>query len=367
MVKESIRIVAVSDIHLDNRLPYAKPMAAGVTDRLNSQLELLRDIKDKATETKADFIFILGDFFDRASLDPVTLTQGVAALVEMAKEHEVLILPGNHEASSTKGERFNVETFSYLGNPNIGVVGLNHSNPFFSSHWLDMWAIAYCPVGPAKERIDEVRECMNESKTNILLLHHPILGANHLEWTCDEGLDPDQTTEGFDLVWAGHFHTPQEFGKVGRYLGAPMHHHFGDAGRDAGYWVFDVSPTNHKAEFIKNTMPRFHKFSSSKAKVKGAKPGDYLRFEIACSVHEWPSLEPDVKARCEALAGKGYKASFKHKPIHHAGAARLEDESGTLSLKDAIKRYVKATAEGLDKKRLVTLGRDVLEVARHVS
>jgi len=69
-------------------------------------------------------------------------------------------------------------------------------------------------------------------------MHHSVIDAVHLGWKCDAGLTASEVTEGFDYVFAGHFHKEQEFpdaedGRQGRYIGAPMQLHYGEEGYPA--------------------------------------------------------------------------------------------------------------------------------------
>lgn len=66
-------VIAISDVHMSNRLPFAQPTTNGMTDRLEDQIRLWAHVAKTATDTEAKAILVLGDLFDKALVDPVTL------------------------------------------------------------------------------------------------------------------------------------------------------------------------------------------------------------------------------------------------------------------------------------------------------
>src|SRR5690606_29453075 len=128
--------------------------------------------------------------------------------------------------------------------------------------WLNFWPVEYSPMERAKDLIGACRErAKKQSGSNVLLMHQSVLGCTHIGWICDDGLSPEEVCEGFDWVFTGHFHDPQNFGpnKKGLNLGAPMHHRFDDAGRKAGFWYVRFEEDGSaKRVFIDGGCPNFH-------------------------------------------------------------------------------------------------------------
>jgi len=218
--------------------------------------------------------------------------------------------------------------------------------------------------------LEKFRGQLSKDKVNVLLFHNSVLGAKHLGWVCDDGIEGDEVCEGFDWVISGHFHEHQEFGKdsTGMYLSAPMHHHYGDVGRDAGFWIIKFMPDGSREDkFIESKLPRFHKYQAM-GDVTDARKGDYLRYEVEATHAEWAKLKPEVKAMCDQLVEEGYHADYKHKPIyHHETRLAPQDEAATLTLEDAVSKYAEMTGvvtTGLDVKVLKRIGLETLSAIR---
>lgn len=362
----------ISDIHMSNALPHAKPGPKGVTDRLAQQVQLWEHVGKTAVKTGSEAVFILGDLFDKANVDPVTLTQTVGAISKLPCQ--VYILAGNHDAADTKsGGRFNVEAFGEMKNPNIHYMGVNDA--FEAEDWLRFYPV---PFGPAEWSMTQIEHARVEAKANpdimhVLLLHHSIVGCSHLGWTCDDGLDGEKVVKDFSCVFSGHFHEHQHFGDEERgpcfYLGAPMHHHFGDAGRAASYWhvtfsddmCVDVKP-------VDPGLPKFHVINTDIHEFtpdvpEGVAPGDYLRVEIRATHSEWKGRAP----KASEFGETGVNIDLKHKPVatHKARISKPKAE-GKLTMRDYVSEYTKrAESPGLNPKKLLKLGYELLEEAEH--
>jgi DNA repair exonuclease SbcCD nuclease subunit len=360
------RALMVADLHMSNRLPFARPGAEDVTDRLRDQINLIAHINEVATAAKVDATFILGDLFDQSRVDAVTLTHTIQALT--ATEVPMYIMAGNHDANSIRGGRFTVEAFGVMEHERISFL----DSELAPRKWLQFIPVPFMPIRETEERINKARKMCAEGATNVLLFHNSVLGCNHLEWTCDDGLDPHDLCEGFDWVIGGHFHTPQRFGpgNQGLYLGAPMHHHFGDRQRTSGFWLVDFHEGGKRdTKYVESETPRFH-VTHDMIVNPDWKPGDYVRIEVETTHAEWPKVKPDVKAFCEGLKDAAIRASFKHKPIYHHKKrlkAKSKDAGVKLTLDQAINEYVDASAvvtQGLDKKMLKQIGKEALEAVR---
>lgn len=358
----------IGDIHMSNKLPYALPSQCDRTDRLDDQLRLWEHVHKVAKAEEVDATFVLGDLLDKSLVDAVTLTHTVEALVKSPVH--TYILPGNHDANSLRGGRFTVEAFGAMGRDHIEVIGGGYLEP---RDWLRFWPIAFKPLSETREDLKAIRVKMDhqdlDGRTNVLLFHNSILGAKHLGWVCDDGLAAAEVCEGFDWVLSGHFHDHQEFGDgVGMYLSAPMHHHFGDVGRDAGFWVIEFHKDGSRDDkFIPSRMPRFHKVLGFRLPLRTHK-GDYIRFEIEATHADWAKLKLQAVELTERLRADGYHADYKHKPIYHHEARLVpQEEAATLSMEDAVTKYVEmagVVTGGLDQNKLRDIGREALRAVR---
>lgn len=364
-------------MHMSNKLPYAQPGAGdqGITDRLQDQMNVWDHMYNVAKDRNVDAIFVLGDLFDRSLVDAITLT--CATEVIMRSPAPIYLLPGNHDANSIRGGRFTVEAFGRVGktmyDDPIQVIGHQNTPHLVPIHRtkLVFWSIGFRPLEETRVALARFRADLEPDCFNVLLLHNSILGAKNLGWVCDDGLDPDEVCADFDQVISGHFHLHQMFGDNGMYLGAPMHHHFGDAGNVSGFWIAEFTGKDVNFDFISSKAPRFHVFDEAVKWTKKlrVKKGDYARFEIAATHPEWIKQKPAVQALCSSWEEKGIHASFHHKPIsQHELRIGGDDEGGVaVSMDKAISSYVDATSvvtTGLDLTKLKRIGRDFLATAK---
>ncbi len=374
MKPRSYRALFISDIHMSNRLPYALPTADGMTDRLEDQVKLWAHVAQTALETKVKAIFILGDLFDKALVDPVTLTVTVRCIVALPVP--VYILPGNHDANSVRGGRFVVEAFGAMDKPTL--FAMETGVPIEPTEWLSLWPLAYGTPEASLAALGGIRERLDSARQNVLLCHHSITGCHHFGWTCPDGLDAAEVCEGFQTVLSGHFHEHQRFGPEleGMYLGAPMHHKYDDAGRGASYWVVKFIEGREPAmREVNPGLPRFHMLKSPEASPpEDAQPGDFVRWRIKMAPDAWALARAGVVERVEAARRAGLRADFRYKPIPVAearlsgGEADGEDATKPVTLEEQIARYVRHTApEALDHGSLTSLGQELLAEARRAS
>lgn len=371
----------ISDIHLSNKLPGARVQEDGYTDRLEDQLAMLQRVRTCANENDVDGVFILGDLFDQSKVDAITLTAAVRAIT--AFEKPVRILAGNHDAVSTKGGRFTVEMFGEMGNANVKYMRTGVAiRPYRNGKdpgWLTFHPVEYAPQEQAMKWIEQAG-ARAKSGTDVLLMHHSILGAQHNNWTCDDGLDGYVVTAKFSAVYSGHFHTTAAFGSCGMYLGAPLHLRIEDEGRKAGWWLSSFYPTGEiDNQFTDGGCPRFHTLNWDVAEdvmaIKGLKKHDYIRLIVQATQAEWAIQKPKVLERVEIMEGRGFRASFQHKPIYHhsmripSGDKGLDPAFGSAAAKPelAIDAYVESedvATDTLDKAVLKRIGREALEAVR---
>lgn len=350
---------------MNNKLLLSKVVENGVTDRLMDQLSIFDHLYEVATEESVDDIFIVGDVFDRSLVDAVTLTHTVEAISKTPVMMN--IIAGNHDAASMKGGRFTVEAFGAMKNKNVRLL----HGEYKPKKWLKFVSIPFMPVDDTNEVIKKYGTVKNADAVNVLLFHNSVLGCDHLEWTCDDGLDPDDMLDRFDYAIGGHFHEHQTFGRdgAGMYCGAPMHHNFGDAGRKAGFWLASFTKKGMKKKFIPSRCPKFHVIESTDKKTRQFRAGDYVRLEVKCTNAEWTEIGPEYLEYCESM--ENVNAHVKHKPVyHHKKRLAVADSNKAgvkLSLEKAITEYIGSgdvVLDGLKPDILKKIGHQVLSKVR---
>jgi DNA repair exonuclease SbcCD nuclease subunit len=176
-------------------------------------------------------------------------------------------------------------------------------------------------------------------------------------------LDADEVCQGFDLVLAGDFHEPQEFGTCGRYVGSPMQHDFRDAGSGPRGVLFVEFAKNLVQRFIPIESPRFHvqKITRDSRALSNPLPrrGDYLRIDVEATHAEWLTSLPEIEQYAQELVAKGVNVL----PPKHVPIAQVETRLGKNApdFLEAASAYVKlANTEGLDPDRLIQIAQEVL-------
>lgn len=360
------RAIITADLHISNRLPYAKIQNDGVTDRLMHSLGVLEEISLHATKCEANSVIILGDIFDRSLVDAVTLTYTTRALVNMSVP--VYLLSGNHDANNISGGRYVVEAFGEMNKDGIIYMDGTVISP---NKWLNFYPVPFSLVSDTKNKIRMLKKTLDKNNVNVLFFHNSVLGCNHAEWTCDDGLEPKLLTSGFNYAFGGHFHEHQKFGKRenGMYVGSPMHHNFGDSGRDAGYWVVDFYENGKiKMEFIESSAPKFHT-TKKNVKSKNWNSGDYVRVVVEATHPDWIKQQPAVTSFCDGLRGKGMHVVVVHKPIHQHAKRMASLTSGVakLTIERSIVDYTRTDGVNLgalEPKRLRRVGLEILQSVR---
>lgn len=367
MAKRKYRGLFSADQHMSNKLPYAAPSERGHTDRLDHQIAIWKQMMEYAAEFPIDGVYLLGDLFDKAYLDPVTLVETVKAICNLACVTKVYILPGNHDASSVRGERFNVEMFAELGDR----VTYLRSTESLKFPAVRFWPIEYMTQDATRTALARIRTKLGPKSRNVLLFHNAVVGCQHLSWLCDDGLEADGLLEGFDEAIGGHFHTHQTFGSSGKgmYCGSWMQHDFGDIDERRGFW--DITWTEGKRgredKFVESCAPKFWR-ADAPGIPDNCQAGDYLRWEVKGTYAEYESVRGELEKAKQAL--KGIHVSYLHKLVHqHKERIVVRDgdtEHPGISMREMIHRY--PDAEGvevgtLESARLKALGAEIWEEA----
>lgn len=375
---DSYRALFIGDIHMSNKLPHARTGVDGITDRLRDQVKMWEDLTAYRIDNDIIDVWILGDLFDRALVDAATLTATVAALATVAESGgAVRIVPGNHDTDDPKAERFLIDA---LGKMDREIMCYGPDTVFCKVRdWLTLWTMAYAPVKENRRTLERITKGEVEGKLgltahDVLLMHNAIVGARHMGWTSDAGLGATEVCAGFDQVVAGHFHTAQEFGSCGRYLGAPIQFDFGDEGETRGFWDAefrpgeDGGPLDVTWKLVPVHAPRFWTVAWDDLDTFVSDPpkaysGDYVRIEVRATAAEFEALRLAVDRQIEILEGRGFRASAHHDVVYHHDA-RLESADGgaeVASPERLMAEYVEriGVVGDLDGAELLALGREL--------
>jgi DNA repair exonuclease SbcCD nuclease subunit len=367
--------ILVSDIHMRNNLPHVEKYDEnGQSDRINDQMGLWMLIGRVAEERKAKGILVLGDLYDENKPDAVTLTVTAQCIANMPCP--TYLLGGNHEGQTEDGDRFVSESLATSGSVRYISSSACKNGFGFSTKSsgprLVFWPMEFCPTDRAKRILKRYRKALDPKDTNVLLMHHSIVGCTHYGWKCDVGLDPNLVCEGFDFVYTGHFHDSQTFGpgQKGRYLGAPLHLKLDDAGREAGFWFVSFGHKERTEELIDGGAPRFHvlNWPLKPGDLKGidGRRHDFVRIKVECTKPKWDKIRDKVSRVVEAMRAKGLRAKYNFKPVYHHEERLGFERMVVKDLDGMIESYVELDSvkkDGLDEKRLINIGREIMQEA----
>lgn len=367
----SFKFLVTADLHLSNQLPHARPQADGLTDRFNDQLEAVEWMVDLARTHRVDAVVIVGDLYDRRTVDALTLRHSVAALKRFSPT-SVLIVPGNHEAYAEGSNHYLPEFFEEAGHDHISFFGFDYVvEPV---PWLAFHSVPYASTKRVTEMLGDLRERLVEEpcRIHILFAHIAIQGALVGSWKSDTGIDPSVLEQGFDRVFLGHYHSPQAISEVTEVIGAPWQLNFGESENKSRVLLveaFSEGKKKLKVESIAVDAPRFHIFPSERVEkvidAPGIQPGDYVRIDIESTHAEYPEKRALLEPYVTTLEGRGCKIKVLHKQVYHHEDRMGMEERSSMSMEELVSAYPDiAVAGGLSSERLKRMGTDILRIAK---
>jgi len=359
-----VKLILGADLHASNALPYARVGSDGVTtDRLADVLAVLEQGFEAAAEVGAEGLVILGDLFDRRSVDAPTL-HGVAKVAGKWYADEALalyVLPGNHDLWDGEGRLYTTDVFHVIGD---AIRPLTRGRV----DWItdrEVLALPHVPDGRARKIL---RKWSKEHPGAVVLIHQSVTGCVDGAWTCTAGLDADAAFDGFEIVLSGHFHDPQRFDR-GQYLGAVCQHHFGDTGSRRGWYLWDTEKPAPRF-LVESEVPRFavHRVDGETIADTLAALDDRAGAAGEQYVEIRGEAEPDLAVEWrrlvdEAAASTEFCRMVRHRiEVIQETKTRAEVSHG-MKLGDMIGPYVDAVADEDGAARLVALGRRLLDEA----
>lgn len=371
--QEAFRAVLLADYHLSNRLPHARalPGEGGITDRFKDQLEVGRRAVEEAKRIGGPII-VVGDFYDKAQLDPITLTESIRMMVDSGVEW--WILPGNHDSASLSGGRFNVEALGIMGCDKVRTMSMDCVE--IRCGW-EMRFLPFASIAENRQQLATLREDRVVTRAKrILFAHQAIFGCKvDSGWIDDKGIAPAEMCEGWDEVVLGHFHDRQEFGplayhregQVGRYVGSPMQFKFNDSGSLRGGLVMTLRADGSSSfEHLELGAPKFWQIARGEPLPEGCDPKrDLIRMtvhslgaerdvELGAAEHEASLLGDNVRAKHVQI--------YQHEARGASGLAELSLPPAAL-----VERYVmhdSVVTGSMDRRELIRVGREIADRAQ---
>ncbi|WP_243074244.1 exonuclease SbcCD subunit D [Microbacterium sp. SS28] len=267
-----MRILHTSDWHIGRTFHGHSTLGAlrGVLDELTAQVR----------EHRVDVVLVAGDVFDSAVPAAASYTLLSDALRGLADTGaRVIVTSGNHDSAARLGfqsallrEGIHVVTDPLsIGTPitiddahgPVHFYGIPYLEPALVRHlWHDVELRTQSQA--VAHAISLVEADLDERGGRSVAISH-CFTAN-VEPT--PGVERDIQQGGLDVVQLstfarpdyvalGHIHGRQQLSETVRYVGAPLHYSFGEAGKQRGSWLVDLDADGFAgAEWLELPVPR---------------------------------------------------------------------------------------------------------------
>jgi exonuclease SbcD len=218
-----MRILLVSDAHLDSPFAWAGPEAA------RRRRQALRDAFDRciqlAIDRRVDIICCGGDLFEHERVSPDT-SQFLRGQFERAYPIPIFVAPGNHDWIGPESLYRRV-----CWSPNVNVFESGRLVPVTVAEGLTLWGAAHLAPAGTPDLLENFR--VDRSGIHLGLFHGAEVGSACLE----PGKQPhapfhaeEIDRSGLHFALLGHYHSPRDDARF-TYPGNPEPLTFGEQGR----------------------------------------------------------------------------------------------------------------------------------------
>ena len=350
------KIIAFSDIHCHNFVPYSTVLPNGLNSRLQDALNCIDQVRDYAVKVNAEMVLFGGDLFHLRRYVPTQVFNAVTDRLYTFVEAEMplVAIPGNHDQSDKEGNWHALHTFGMLCTliEETGwrqVVGRSGQ----------VYNILGIPFTESREAVQEACKSAPPSLTKklprLLLAHLGVVGAqlgadfvyNNL---ADCSLE-DLNTKAFDVALLGHFHLHQKLNKNTYYIGAPLQHNWGDRFQTRGFIEYDTN--TRKVTQIECRAPKFIEVEDVEGWQDGQLDDSYVRLvsDEEYSIDRREEVRQDIGARSlEVVRPK----------VEREIVSRTSLTPGE-SYDKIISKYISEVGTELDADLLAEIGREMLK------
>lgn len=356
-------VVLFADLHCHPYKPYADIDDTGMNSRVKDAVACLEQITRYCEKNKPDLVLFAGDMFHTRGKLSVQAYNAVHNVLEELGQHTKLVMiHGNHDQvdrggadNSLEGLRHVCTVPLYTGWHRVGA----------NNRIYDIFCIPYSVDDSAVRTLIRDRPVAHRkiADTALLLGHVGIQGAKLgadfvFPSPYDLTLD-DLNLPEFDAAFLGHYHMHQQLAPNCWYIGAPMHHTWGDKGQRRGFMTYDVN--TKMASHIELEFPQFVEIPTGQF---NAPVGSYVKMQDTVS---WAA---DV---CEEVRTKHGWRSFEVVPVPSSApkshGPRLPVSVG-MSMSDVLVKYVRSglvTDPNLDEDYLLQLGQELLQLVEEAT
>jgi DNA repair protein SbcD/Mre11 len=219
-----MRILLVSDVHLDSAFAWAKLEVArrrrqAIRDALARSIQL-------AIDERVDVICCGGDLFEHERVSPDT-SQFLRTEFELAHPIPIFIAPGNHDWFGPESPYGQVRW-----SPNVHVFDNRRLLPVTIADGLTLWGGAHLAPAGAPDFLEGFS--VDRSGVHLALFHGAEVRFAGFEEPGKQPHAPFQAEEieasGLHFVFLGHYHAPRDEKRF-TYPGNPEPLTFGESGK----------------------------------------------------------------------------------------------------------------------------------------
>lgn len=359
-------VILYSDPHFSNRTAFGKfesnPEFPGCNSRFHEIAKTLLNALQYAEDNDCEAFFILGDVFHERGTIQVPVFKGVHDILFNKKwSFRIYIMPGNHDMVDIRA-MYGTEGLTSLfafGEKNIDwnrkdIVSVIDSDYGTISAMGAKFHML--PFSKDEKKLINMTYSLpevNKPTPDIFLFHHSFMGAKtgpH-EWSMPNHIDVDDLNPAVEMYFSGHYHLHQKIkGKttVNKliYVGAPLHHDFGEKNYIPGF--IHLMP-NLTWKHVENKIsPRFTTIETASLadlNALSSRPQDYI----------------SVKWKGDAGMIEKYKITntlpnmiIDTTPVATTVESRTNIKT-TDSVEETLKKYVNAK-KGKEDKEVVDFG-----------
>jgi exonuclease SbcD len=219
-----MRILLVSDVHLDSPFAWAKPEVA--RRRRQALRDALIHSVQLAMDQHVDLICCGGDLFEHERVSPDT-GQFLRVQFERAHPIPIFIAPGNHDWFGAESLYRRVRW-----SPNVHVFEDRKLAPLTIADGLTLWGAAHCAPAGAPDFLHNFQ--VDRAGIHVALFHGSEQGSFYGE---EEGKQPhapfrahEIEASGLHFALLGHYHAPRDEERF-TYPGNPEPLTFGESGQ----------------------------------------------------------------------------------------------------------------------------------------
>jgi DNA repair exonuclease SbcCD nuclease subunit len=361
------KILIFSDLHAHPFKPYATLLESGVNSRLQDAVNIVKQIRHIAETAGVDMVLFGGDMFHVRKNIPVAAFNMLYQ--EMAQfsllKIPVVMIHGNHDQADRFGEEYSIYAFGAFATV-IDKPGWVSVNTAAGDRRIGVLGVPYL------EDLDQLRAAVDQPAPSdidhkIFLGHFGVqgamLGADFVYQGQYDAKVEDFAPARFDASFLGHFHLYQKLpGNNAHFIGAPMHHTWGDKGQTRGCLLYDTDTMLH--EQIRLTAPQFIELTEEdveEADAHGAPPCSEDNYVKIFSDHKWTESQREEMRK--HFGWRSLEFVPPKTPKSKTAGPRLAVEP-TMGAQDVVSTYVQSgvvSTDGYDEGYLLQLASDVMQ------